>query len=385
MGKWKMVKLGDVCNLNMGQSPDSSSYNQEGNGVPFYQGNADFGDLHPVTRFHCSNPTKIANEGDILISIRAPIGALNIATETCCIGRGLAALTVKEELLDTKYLFYILTHKHDELNHMGTGSTFKAINKQILRDVSMLLPNLQTQRKIADILDTVSNMLALRKQQLAELDNLIRSIFYDMFGDPMTNDKGWDVYTLEDITLKIGSGATPRGGKQSYKDSGVSLIRSMNVYNGAFKYDELAHINDEQARQLDNVIIEENDVLINITGASVARTCIVPKDILPARVNQHVSIIRVNQTYAVPEYINSMLIFPSYQANLLSLAGAGGATREAITKQQLMDIRVAVPPLDIQQQFVEMYMSILKQRVRLQRSLDETQHLFDSLMSRYFD
>ncbi|MFC3771124.1 restriction endonuclease subunit S, partial [Paenibacillus sp. GCM10012303] len=103
MSKWEMVKLVDICNLNMGQSPESSSYNQDGDGIPFYQGNADFGELTPETRYYCNKPTKIAKKNDILLSVRAPIGAINIATETCCIGRGLAALTAKEDLTDTKY------------------------------------------------------------------------------------------------------------------------------------------------------------------------------------------------------------------------------------------------------------------------------------------
>ena len=91
-----MARLDQICKLNMGQSPDSSSYNENKIGMPFFQGNADFGTLHPTVRIWCSAPTKVANPGDILISVRAPIGALNIANVECCIGRGLAALAVDE-------------------------------------------------------------------------------------------------------------------------------------------------------------------------------------------------------------------------------------------------------------------------------------------------
>lgn len=159
----------------------------------------------------------------------------------------------------------------------------------------------------------------------------------------------------------------------------------MNVYNGIFMYDELAHIDEEQARQLNNVTVEENDVLLNITGASVARSCIVPKDVLPARVNQHVSIIRVNREIILPEYLNALLTFPSYQEYLLSLANAGGATREALTKQQLIELRVAIPPLNLQQKYAEIFLFVESERALLNKSIGETQYLFDSLMSRYFD
>ena len=101
----KYIKLKDVCKINMGQSPDSSSYNESGEGIPFFQGNADFGDRYPVTRIWCSEPKKVAQENDILISVRAPIGAINYSKEKCCIGRGLAALTVDKTKISEKYFF----------------------------------------------------------------------------------------------------------------------------------------------------------------------------------------------------------------------------------------------------------------------------------------
>ena len=132
---------------------------------------------------------------------------------------------------------------------------------------------------------------------------------------------------LADITLKIGSGATPKGGKESYQGSGITLIRSLNVYDFNFEYKDLAFINDQQAKELANVSICKNDVLLNITGASVARCCIVPNHLIPARVNQHVAIIRVNEKLANPFYILYCINSPYYKHRLLSLAQSG-ATRE---------------------------------------------------------
>lgn len=110
-----MARLEEICAINMGQSPDSSTYNEDGNGLPFFQGNADFGEIYPAVRMWCSEPTKIAREKDILISVRAPIGALNIANCECCIGRGLAALTVNEDICAQEYLWHALSGKVDEL------------------------------------------------------------------------------------------------------------------------------------------------------------------------------------------------------------------------------------------------------------------------------
>ena len=128
------VALKDVCKINMGQSPDSSSYNDNQEGIPFFQGNADFGDKYPVTRVWCNDPTKIAQAEDILISVRAPIGDLNYAKEKCCIGRGLAAITPDKSKVSLEYIYWLLKAKSVELNSKGTGSTFKAISRKVLEE-----------------------------------------------------------------------------------------------------------------------------------------------------------------------------------------------------------------------------------------------------------
>ena len=178
-----------------------------------------------------------------------------------------------------------------------------------------------------------------------------QSRFIEMFGDPVSNNFGWEQVLLREATSKIGSGATPRGGKESYQADGVTFIRSMNVYDGRFEYKDLAHITDEQAIQLNNVIVEEGDVFINITGASVARSCIVPSDTLPARVNQHVAIIRCVRSRLHPAFVSNMFSNERFKRQLLDIGESGGATRQAITKQQLENLVVILPPMDLQEQF----------------------------------
>ena len=239
------------------------------------------------------------------------------------------------------------------------------------------------QKQICELLDLIVGVIRLRRQELQELDDLIKARFVEVFGNPVTNDKGWSTDSCKNLMKKIGSGATPKGGRESYCDEGISLIRSMNVYNNRFEYKDLAHITDEQAEQLDNVTIEKSDVLLNITGASVARCCVVPDDLLPARVNQHVSIIRCKENL-LPEFVCSIFREDNYQRLLWNIATAGGATREAINKQQIEDLQLIVPPLDLQKQFMEFVNQVDKSKVAVQKSLDETQLLFNSLMQKYF-
>ena len=221
-----MARLDEICAINMGQSPDSSTYNEDSNGLPFFQGNADFGEIYPAVRMWCSEPTKIAQEKDVLISVRAPIGALNIANCECCIGRGLAALTVNEDICAQEYLWHVLSSKVDELNSKGTGSTFKAINKKTLSEIEIPLPPLDEQRKIAAVLDKVRDLIAKRRQQLDKLDELVKSRFVELFGDPLVDDGRYPKRALGALA-EVGS--SKRIFEKEYVAEGVPFYRTKEI------------------------------------------------------------------------------------------------------------------------------------------------------------
>ena len=158
---------------------------------------------------------------------------------------------------------------------------------------------------------------------------------------------------LGTICSKIGSGSTPKGGASVYIDEGTSLIRSQNVYNLNFQYKGLAYITEEAAYKLRGVTVKKNDVLINITGDSVARTCIVPDDVIPARVNQHVAIIRPDENVINPYYLNYYLASPFMQATMLNFAVGKGASRNAMTKEMIEKFLIPCPTIFIQSKIVE--------------------------------
>ena len=294
--------------------------------------------------------------GDILVSrLPDPIGRACIIPEKeermitavdCTICRP------NESIISKEYLCYFMRSSAYYKRLLGsvTGTTRKRISRKNLGNVELEVPSKERQMDVVEQLDCLVKVIESRKQELQLLDNLIKARLVEMFGNPVTNEKRWKQKLLGEITTKIGSGATPKGGKSAYQENGITLIRSMNVHNGMFEYKELAHISDEQATKLDNVVIEENDVLLNITGASVARSCVVPSKILPARVNQHVCIIRCKECI-IPEFLNKLLIDDNYQKLLWSIAGAG-ATREAITKQQVESLQIIMPPVELQNEFM---------------------------------
>lgn len=182
---------------------------------------------------------------------------------------------------------------------------------------------------------------------------------------------GWKTNKLRNLCAKIGSGATPRGGKESYLAQGpFALVRSQNVLDFFFSYDGLAYIDEEQANQLSNVELQVGDVLLNITGDSVARVCQVPDEILPARVNQHVSIIRADSSKLIPEYLKYFLLNPQFKNHMLALASVG-ATRNALTKGMIEDFEIALPPLATQRRIAAI-LSALDDKIELNRQTNAT-------------
>ncbi|MEI6139337.1 MAG: restriction endonuclease subunit S [Mariniphaga sp.] len=182
--------------------------------------------------------------------------------------------------------------------------------------------------------------------------------------------ENWKTYKLGDLTTKIGSGATPRGGKEAYLESGISLIRSQNVLDFSFSVDGLAFIDDAQAKALNNVTIESRDVLLNITGDSVARVCQVPDKWLPARVNQHVAIIRANKDLLCPEFLLYSLLTKANKNTLLTLASAG-ATRNALTKQMIEDFEISIPGIE-EQRSIASILSAIDDKIELNLQMNKT-------------
>ncbi|GMU85895.1 MAG: hypothetical protein AMXMBFR48_11370 [Ignavibacteriales bacterium] len=295
-------------------------------------------------------------------------------------------LKIDKSKVSPKFVYFYLKNPQGQKEIMRDfrGATVGGISRGFVEYVKIELLALPEQLHIADILTKTENLISQRKESIRLLDEFLKSTFLEMFGDPVRNEKGWDRAVLGDICNKIGSGSTPRGGKESYHKEGISLIRSLNVHNDEFLLKDLALIDNSQAHELRNVIVEEKDVLLNITGASVARCCIVPKSVLPARVNQHVSILRPNPIFLNPIFLSRMLTSRTYQIKLVKDAKSKGATREAITKEELEQMKLITPPIQLQTQFVQIVEKTEFLKTRYQQSLQELENLYGSLSQRAF-
>ena len=376
-----MARLEEICAINMGQSPDSSTYNEDGNGLPFFQGNADFGEIYPALRIWCSEPTKIAREKDILISVRAPIGALNIANCECCIGRGLAALTVNEDICARKYLWYVLSSKVDELNSKGTGSTFKAISKKTLAETEIPLPPLDIQRKIALVLDKVSDLIAKRRQQMDKLDEIVKARFVEIFGDPVRNPMNWPVHRFSEYIEFLTSGS--RGWAKYFSDNGEYFITIKNVKNCRITVADIQHVVPPNNAEAKRTKVQEGDLLISIT-ADLGRTGVVSKEIAThgGYINQHLTCIRIKKDYLNPLYVAYYMESEAGKAQFQSKNQS--AVKAGLNFSSINSLLLSVPSLDLQNTFVTFVKQTEKTKTTISRSLDKLERLKKSLMQEYF-
>ncbi len=203
MSEWKEYKLGDIADINMGQSPDSKYYNDIGIGLPFLQGNRTFGLKFPTFDTFCSEPKKIANEGEILFSVRAPVGDINIANTKICIGRGLSSLKAKNG--NNNFLFYLLHFIKSTIINTESGTVFGSVNKNDLETIDVIVPNDSEQRAIASILSSLDDKIDLLHRQNKTLEQLAETLFRQWFVEEA--DESWEVGKLGDvIELVYGKG-----------------------------------------------------------------------------------------------------------------------------------------------------------------------------------
>ncbi|GAB4323761.1 MAG: hypothetical protein Kow00127_16470 [Bacteroidales bacterium] len=284
---WEVKKIKHSINLIMGQSPNSDDCNSHGNGIPFLQGNADFGLINPLPQSWCVQPTKIAPQNSVLLSVRAPIGAVNIADKEYCIGRGLCALISK----NPKFLYYQSICLHAIFNSMGTGSTFKAISTDQILNTFIFLPPPQEQTAIAAYLDRKTaeiDELIADKKRLLELYEEEKTALINQAVTKGINpnvpmkDSGiewlgeipehWEVKRLKYVgKIKYGLGQPPK-----QKAEGLPIIRATNVFRGMIDEKDLMYIDPDDIPYERDPILRTNDIIIVRSGAYTADSAIIP-------------------------------------------------------------------------------------------------------------
>ncbi len=207
---WEVVNLGEVAQINMGQSPLSSNCFDHENGLPFFQGKAEFGAKFPKVSKWCNSPRKVAEKGEILVSVRAPVGDVNVAPEKCCIGRGLAAIRGTKS--DSDFLYFVMNFVKNSLAQIGQGSTFEAINKNVLFELRIPYPPSSEQKNISKILLTVDEAIEKKKETIEKTKELKKGLMQELLSRGIGHKKfkktkvgeipvGWEVKKIADLCI----------------------------------------------------------------------------------------------------------------------------------------------------------------------------------------
>jgi len=373
---WEIKTLGEVIKLEYGK-PLPKEYRDVNGRYPAYGAN---GEKCRTDKFYWEKPS-------IIVGRKGSAGEIRLSAERFWP----LDVTYFVTFDDNKYDLFFLYHCLESLQLTKLAKGVKpGINRNDVYQLEFCFPPLTEQKRIVGVLDetfaAIGVAAANTQKNLANARELFETTLNDIFTQ---KGEGWVEKRLGEITTKIGSGATPKGGSSSYKSVGISLIRSLNVHDRSFKEKKLAFIDESQAEKLSNVIVEAGDVLFNITGASIARCCIVPSEFLPARVNQHVSILRPKKDQISTEFLCYLMISRRYKGQLLGIGGDGGSTRQAITKKQLQDLNVTVPKnIEVQNSIVLKLDNLASQTQHLktiyQQKLDDLTELKQSILQKAF-
>ena len=377
---WEYKRLGELCDIVMGQSPMGNSIN-ENNGIEFHQGKTNFGDKFLMeSGIYTTSPIRIAEKKTILLCVRAPVGIINITERQVCIGRGLSSL--KPRLgLELLYLYYCLLSKQNYFESNSTGSTFKAISSKVINNTIIQFPPKPTQLSIVSELDKLNELIQIKKEQLKDYDVLAQSIFYEMFGDPVENEKGWEVKKLMEICdVRDGTHDSPK----YVESSNYMLITSKNIVNRAISFDDVNYITEEDYNNINKRSkVDDGDIIMPMIG-TIGNPVIVYLDNLHKFSIKNVALIKFfHNTSILNRYLLELMISDSFRKYLLSLNKGGTQKFVALGTIRRMDI--ILPPLPLQQSFAHKIEQIERQKATVQSTITELETLVAARMQYWFD
>ena len=373
MSQWPMASLPDVAEIIMGQSPPGDTYNATGAGLPFFQGKTEFGEVSPTARKWCTDPKRTAEAGDILMSVRAPVGPTNLANIRCCIGRGLAAIRAKSDVLDPGYLRFALRHAEPKLASMGQGSTFAAIGRAELASTSFLLPPLPEQRRIVDLLSRAEGIVRLRREAEKKAAELIPALFNDMFGDPATNPKGWPVETLGRHVMIPSAVRTP----DLVADADMPCMGADSIESMTGKLISMPTVRDVLPKS-GKYSFDAGDVLYSKIRPYLAKVTLAQckgycsADMYPLRCNA-----TLRSTYLLTMLLGR--VFTDYATGESVRASMPKLNRESLFKYQF-----PLPPVGLQDLFAVNADSMLSIQSQQSTATAKAQATFDALLARCF-
>lgn len=331
---------------------------------------------------------KELRKNTILLTSRAPIGKVALAGTTMFCNQGFKNLICNENIVKPEYIYYWLSSQKDFLNNLGRGATFKEISKKIVEEIEVPIQSLSNQSRIVEVLNKAQKLIDKRKEQIKNLDELVKSQFIGLFGDPINNPMKWEVKKMKDISTNIMSGNTPKGGEQVYVESGVMFLRSQNVWKNKLLLDDVAYIDQETHNKMKKSSLKNKDILMTKTGrintenSSLGRAAMFLGEDNSANVNGHVYLIRL-QEQAINEFVLYILTSKEYRGYIRSVC-VGGIDKRQLNKEHIEDFPIIYPPVVMQEKFVSYVKQVDKLKFEMESSLKELEDNFNSLMQKAF-
>jgi type I restriction enzyme, S subunit len=386
---WQTVNLGSVIKILSGFAFDSKKFNDK-IGIPIIR-------IRDIKRsfsetFYNGEYDKsyLVSKGDVLIGMD---GEFNISEwkgiDSLLNQRVCKIISYNEKLINKRYLLHFLPNELKYIEDKTAYATVKHLSINTINDIQIPLPPLSTQKRIAEILDAADALRRKDQELLKKYDELAQAIFIDMFGDPVKNEKGWEVKKLGDISIKIHSGNTPKGGSNVYVKKGITFFRSQNVWKNKLIYDDIAFIDDKTHTSMMKSSLKNKDILMTKTGrintenSSLGRAALFLGEDDTANLNGHVYLIRL-QNNQVHEFVVHILTTKEYRA-LIRDTCVGGIDKRQLNKDHIEDFPIIYPPIHSQRNFSELSNNIQIEKRNLELSAIKSEGIFNSLIQKAFN
>jgi type I restriction enzyme S subunit len=378
--------LSDVAELVMGQSPPSASYNETGDGLPFYQGKTDFGATYPTPRIYCRDPKKIAEAGDILMSVRAPVGATNLSNGKACIGRGIAA--IRPHGIDRDFLYFYLKKIETYIDSLGSGAIFKAINKSQLAELPINDAGIELseQKKIAQILSTVQRAIEEQERIIQTTTELKKALMQKLFTEGLRNEpqkqteigpvpQSWEIKTVGDYCNILNGFAFKS--EDYVANGGIPNFRVVNIsWDGTVSMDDCKFLPESFTDSHEKYLLNEGDILFVMVGATRGKLAQIPASILPALMNQ-------NMWRIVPSRagIDRDFLFYHLRRSVVGLLQEDDdQARGFFKKSDFRDLPLAIPSLQEQIEIRNALGTLETKLGQHAAKVDQLKHLFRTIL-----
>lgn len=372
-------ELGELVDIVMGQAPPGSACNKDGNGTVFVKA-GEFQERSPIVREWTTQPLKMASPDDTLVCVvGATAGKVNYSAFECAIGRSIAAVKPQRARLDPLFLYQFLQTKVEQLRDRSQGAAQGVITREMLQSLKLALPPLPEQRRIAAILDKADVLRIKRREVLAQLDRLVTSIFFESFGEPSLNTRGWKICRLDELTNKITDGEHIN---PEFSEHGMPIVMAGNVLensitlNNAKKVD--VHLGQKFRKKCNP---EKGDLLMVSRGATIGRMCPVNIDDAFCLMGS-VILIKPKKEHIHPAFVTALLKNPAMRSTLYKTSGS--SAQQAIYLKDLKNLSCILPPYELQLQFAEKVAQIDKLRLPHSQSIQQFNAFFATLQYRAF-